>query len=462
MLKDLLKSNKVSKMIKKNMILFACMMMIIGLVQFSSGYTTGFSEIPLITSANQYYSVVFDEEGEAIVSLRLTLRNYDSEAINDVNIEIPGTSLTMLGVLQETYGYDEQVCSSWSTGCSEYGEGETCTKYDYDGNCLNYEKPCLKYGQVCQSYRTNSYNQRIFKRIDVEPVRLSNSYTLPLKLLTPVSENGYTNLLIVYKVEGYADKSLGAHKFNFETAKVPYTSSTVRVAINVQSGLNLKGTEAEINYLPNTQVFSAISDRAELSSGLSKSVESYSNSITYTRGLVEDATYLDPHESFSVKGLYAKSWARVNIGKILLVIMVLVGVIGFLYYGGKKLSGYARENLPEKVVKKKHTHHFMVPFLSGLFTSITIALLWVVTFIMIELADEMLRGSAEDLIALLFVLLAIMITLAMLIGVPIYVGTRFGGMMALFSTIAIFAWMFVFAIILFIIFTLFSSRAVFY
>jgi hypothetical protein len=451
--------NKTIKIIYPLILIFCLMLNIVSALSIAPVS----QEIPLITSANQYYSVLFDEEGEAIVSLNLYIKNSDTEDLSTVNLEIPGNNVQILGILQETSGYEDQQCISWNNGCIEYGQGSTCVQYDYNGNCVQNEQPCLKYGKTCTQYSTKYYNDKIYKKIKVEPQRLANSYSVPINLISAVKENGYTNLLIVYKTHGYVNNLAGVHKFEFETAKVPIMTNKVRVAVNVQSDLHLKGGSSQINYQPSINVFAgATNDKAELSMESSRQVNQYVQQITYARGLVKESNYLDPHESFTVEGKYSKSWAKLNLGKIAFIIAIVIGIVCFLYYGAKKLGHYAKNNAPKKITKNQETHNFMIPFLSGLFTSIGIALLWVLTIILMIVADNLSRTGFDDIFNIFIILFAILITMALMIGIPVYTGTKYGGLIAFFTIASIFCWLFVFAIIIFFVLIFFVSTLHYY
>ena len=413
-----------------------------------------YADIPLITSVDQYYSVTLDEEGEAIVSLRMNIKNMDSTDMSNINIEIPGNSVSLLGAMQETTGSEEQVCQSWVQGCTEYGSGQACVQYDYNGNCVTYEKPCLKYGNVCESYRTIRNYQTIYKKIDVKPIQQSNSVLLPVTFLSAVRPQGQTNIVLLYKVTGYVDKGMGSYDFEFETAKVPLMTQNVRVAVNVQGGLYLKGTRSNVNYQPNFKGISQAMEADTMTQEYSRAVTQYASSITYASGLVKTATYLDPHESFSVRGKYADSWAKINMGRIFFGLILLIGIVLFLVYGFRKVSNYAKEKLPQK--KAGNEHNFIVPFLSGLFTAIAMSVLWIVILVLSNLANDV--SGMDDLFILLIILIGVLLTLAMLIGVPVYTGMRFGGTQAIFTIISILGWIFVFAIIIFFIYSLFFSN----
>ena len=193
---------------------------------------------------------------------------------------------------------------------------------------------------------------------------------------------------------------------------------------------------------------------ATLSETQSDSVKAYINSINYMSGLVKTASYLDPYESFTVKGKYAKSWFRLYWLNIIFVILLILGVLAFLGYGTKKLFKYAKEAIPEKTVKKQAEtkHHFTIPFLSGLFASIAVVLMWVVSILIIQIGQGVLGSGSREIFALLIILLAILITLAALIGTPIYIGNKYGALMGLLTMLSLLGWLFIFTILAFFVF----------
>jgi hypothetical protein len=413
------------------------------------------SPIPMMTTANQYYSVLFDEEGEAIVSQNIVIRNADQKDIETFILEIPGRNVQVYGVVQETSG-EIRRCIQWKQDCLEYGQGQTCVQYNYKGDCVKYEQPCLKEGDVCVSYTTDYISSPSYQRIEVEPVQLSHSVSIPITLLDPVKQYEQTNLLLLYKAEGYVSKPFSVYKFEFETAKLPFTTENVRVAVNVQDELHLKGGKSNVNYISSFSGMSKVMAESAADMAVqSRHINSYINDIAYAPGLVKTATYLDPHESFSVRGKYAKNWFSLNFGYVLLVIFIKVVVLGFIAYGVKKLHAYAEKNLQKRVDKSKH--NFMVPFMSGLFSAMSICLLWIGVIILLNLGSLMNYGMRE-IFSLLIIVLSVLLTLTILIGVPIYIGNRYGGMAAGLTVACMIGWILVFVVLIFLIIALLTTK----
>ncbi|MBU0980775.1 MAG: hypothetical protein KJ709_08280 [Nanoarchaeota archaeon] len=412
-------------------------------------------DLQFVTSARQYYSVVFDGEGEAIVTLRLMIQNTEETDIGRVNVELPGEFITFFGVMQETSGYDKETCQEWTSGCVEYGQGQTCVEYDFEGECVKYERPCLNEGQVCSRYSTTRVNENVFRKIDVVPEQYSDSIVIPIELLSPIKSNGQTNILMMYKAEGFVDSTVGLHKFAFETAKLQYMTSNMRVAVNVQDGLRLKGTSARVNYEPSFGMFSKVMEAESLTADQARSVYSYSNNIMYQSGYVKTATYLDPHESFTVKGKYARSWGRLYLGSIVLWTLVGAAMIAFLVYGSRKIMGAHKG----KVVSHSEKNRFIVPFLGGLFTAIIVALIWVVSIVIIYTIS---KAFGTPFFGLILVLFTIMITLAVMIGAPIFIGSKFGPATGVFIMLSMLGWLFLFSVIIFVTYSIMMRQVFIY
>jgi hypothetical protein len=439
----------------KRTLTFLALMLI--LMSFASAQMLAY---PYLTSANQYTSVHFDEEGEATVSALITIRNSDTTPISGFNLEIPGNQVRLLGVLQEVSG--SRNCISYRDQCAEYGGGQTCVQYDYNGNCARYEQPCLRYEKTCVAYDNSYYYDRSYEKLTVEPVKLSNSVSLPLTLKEPISQNQETNVLVFYKVDGYVTDLLGAYDFDFETVKIPFSTNSVRVSVDVQDSLHLKGTSSNVNYQPNFDAFSTKMASADRFSGQSyQEMQSYTSNIMYAGGLVKTASNLDPQESFTVKGTYAASWIRLYLDVIFGVLLAAAAVIALLIYGTKKLRNLLPE--PKKSeASKQESHKFLMPFLAGLYSSIGITMLWAVVILITRFISSIFYYGYGSLLAMLLVLLVVLVTLALMIGIPIYVGSRYGAFTGIMTALSIFGWLIVFIIITIMVMYLFIQPTAYY
>src|SRR3989338_7731021 len=70
---------------------------------------------------NQFYSVVFDGEGDAIVAAKLKIQNIGKESLKELDIEIPGKNVRLVNIMQEVIRF-QKICGA----------------YDPKGNCSYY------------------------------------------------------------------------------------------------------------------------------------------------------------------------------------------------------------------------------------------------------------------------------------------------------------------------------------
>ncbi len=163
---------------------------------------------------NQFYNVVFDGEGQAVVVAKINVQNLKKDAINDLIFEIPGNNVRIISAFQESYE-KEQKCSYYSYDCVTYAKDTQCTQYDKDGDCVRYEKVCVKQDKQCASW----YNQTIYppKYYSLEKTeeQLSNSKRVEFKLDVGIKEQESTTLILYYKADGLASEAFDIFNFDF-------------------------------------------------------------------------------------------------------------------------------------------------------------------------------------------------------------------------------------------------------
>lgn len=404
-----------------------------------------------VTNANQYYSVIYDGEGEALVSLRIDIRNNEPTPMDGILVEIPSPYVQLYAVAENIPSGYIQECIRYVDGCEEFGAGSTCVTYDVNGNCLEYERPCLNVGQVCDEYRNVGAATTGYTRLEVTPTPLADSVSLPVEFSAPLMQGNTRTLLLMYKINDAADKSAGVFRYDFATARLPLMTRNVRVATNVQSGLILKGLKSNIDYRTDFAVLESSFSKMGAGAVQDEVYMSYANSISRARGVVDSATYLDAHESMVSSGQYSSSWFALYWGRLLWIILVILAVIGVIIFSSKRLKTYTRK---EKKVTKKETESkgFTLPFLSGLYTALSMLGLWIVTLVIVGLGHEFLRRSDFwDILGPLFIVLAVIGTLALLIGIPIHMSKKHGSTIGVYTLLSTLGWMFIFFIIAFIV-----------
>lgn len=361
---------------------------------------------------NQFYNVVFDGEGQAVVVAKISVQNLKKDIINNLVFEIPGSNVRIISAFQESYE-KEQKCSYYNYDCVVYAKDTQCTQYDNDGGCVRYEKVCIKKDQQCASW----YNQTIYppKYYSLEKTeeQLSNSKRVEFKLDVGIKEQESTNLILYYKADGLASEAFDIFDFDFQTIKMNFDTQQVKVSVGVNSGLYFEGGEAKVNYQSNFAVF----DKAELMSvkGVqSQELSDFSRSIEYSYGYVKTAQGLDPWESFSVKGKYATTWFALNKWKLFSGLLVVLAIISGLLFGVRKALKFKKANLS-----------LTVGF-SSLASSILVTIVWFGGIKLLQLFSKFFYSSNSQMFVLLLGLVWIMLLLVILFAPSIYFGVKKG------------------------------------
>ena len=343
---------------------------------------------------NQYYSVVFDEEGDAIVAAKLKIQNTGKDNLTEIEIEIPGESVRIVNMLQEVQQKDK-VCSYWE---------KICTDYDEDSGT------CGQYKETCSSWYWQNRWPALYYAIEKNVGLLSKSVRYDLKLPFPIQEQDTGIILVYYKVQGYVDKGIGTYDFDFETIKLNRDVDDIRVSVSVQEGLYLKGGEAKVDYRTG---FGALEKAAAYSEGVqSDDLQRFSSQIEYEQGYVKTARGLDPWESFHVNGEYATSWLMLHKLSVFFgsgfVLLILAGI----FFGFRKL------------IQSKGSFASLFGIGSG--SAVLLIITWFLFSFLIKNIGRWMDWRNSELVMLLLVLLGGIVTLAMLIGPPLYVGLTSG------------------------------------
>jgi len=257
----------------------------------------------LLFGQKHFYTVIFRGNGEAIVYGKLVLNNPNEEPLTDFSFEIPKVSPSELVLYQMKLPLE-------------------CVRYDYrlpGEPCLEWREP-----DYAQGYYYYSYRQGRAEYQKIQYTKSGNLYRFSLP--TPVEPHKSTAIIVGYAAKGYVKESLGLFNFNFETIKVPSRIEEIRVVVDVDTDLFLKGKRAEVDYgVPKGELAlpQAISSR---------SLDNLVGKIGSYGPLVKEAKNLAPNESFIVKGEYAKSWFRLYLSSILIVIVVLVLIFAGFYF----------------------------------------------------------------------------------------------------------------------------------
>jgi hypothetical protein len=334
-----------------------------------------------------FYTVIFDNEGEAAVAAKIQIQNTNTLTTNRLTIEIPG-NVRLINAIQE----------------------EHLNEIDY-----NYR------------YRNNFKYHPV--RYTTERLSKSTIYTftLPIK-----SEQFETTTLILYYKATYADKSMGIWYADFETAKFGYDIHNVRTSINVIPELKLKGTTTRVDYQPNFAVASVKITEAAQSAELSD----FSRNIEYSQGYTKRTQVLDPWESFHVEAEYSESTFLLYKGRI-------SGMSGIILILAAAIFFFLNKIKNKKPCKSSAIMPIIISFISAIIIyTATFTGLW-----LIDNLGHLIGYGISEVIAVMIVLFGVSGMIGLVFGPPLYYGIKKGvgsGMLTFGATIL---WLLLFGII---------------
>ncbi len=241
---------------------------------------------------NQFYAVSFDGEGDAIVRAQIDIENTLDRPLGNISLEIPGNAVVYK--IMQGYAYKDYA----------YGYGN-----DYYPN-PEYQNP---------------------QALDYTKTLTSGATILNIELWNAIERNNSGSIIIFYKIPNYAQKDFfGNYSFDFKTIidNRAVLIQNVRVAVNVQDGLSLKGGESSVDYRPGLGFMSeaTMAKASDSAIMIDPYYRDYYYGIRNAQGLVKTATNLDPFESFHVKGNYGENWLALNFADIALWI-IAAGII---------------------------------------------------------------------------------------------------------------------------------------
>ncbi len=264
---------------------------------------------PTISGARHQYVVTFDGEGEATVAAQFEQTNLAKEPVKLLSFAISGTSIKVLRVIQQ-YTIEK--------------EEEYCKEYDRQGNCVIKDKRKVsetKYGIVTPQVKQAA------KGLSVE---------IPFE--AAIEPNKQSTVYVSYKVNGYTtEEPLGLFKYQFETAEFDHAIDSADVAVYVEPDLYLQGSgKGRTNYLPNlAEGIAGYTTGAPLSSPFESR---FSSAISQDVAVSKQGVNLDPLETYTVKGAYARTWWRLYWSVIVLAIVGLAVFIGVIWIGERILE----------------------------------------------------------------------------------------------------------------------------
>lgn len=349
---------------------------------------------------NDYYAVTYDGEGDAIVSANLNIRNTQDKTIDVLTFELP-RDIVIYEVAQQ------------GSGCLQYLQEPLCDQWD-NGYCISYMTQ-----ERCASWGSGSYERIDTEYLDEET--LSDRTLLKITLPYEIEPDETAGIIISYKVNRDAWRFINYH-FDFETIVDNNAAliENVRVSVDVQPGLHLRGKDAEVEY---RQELFGMQKAASEQSLDSAQYSRYTSVIRQSRGFVRTSSNLDAGESFHVKGGYGKSRLALYAGTvfwwiagILGTILLVVNVLKRKRQGEGKRSVYREQSRLRTVV---------ISIATGFGAAVVLAIVSVLGIILLQVLAKVYYHDFQLLVMPLAILILLASALFLLFWPAIYIGRRY-------------------------------------
>ncbi len=413
---------------------------IVGVVSLSLFVLVGFAgttsaQSELLFGQNHFYTVIFRGNGEAIVYAKIAITNPDEKPMTEFSFEVPKVSPTEMAIYQMKLPQE-------------------CQNYNYNDPA----RPCLQYRDpdYAQQYYYYGYSNGKAEYQKIQYTKSGNLYKFTLP--TPVEAYKSTAIIVAYAAKGYVSESVGLYKFNFETLKVPSRIQEIRVAVDVDSDLLLKGKQSSVNY--NTLGLQS-SELSAPSAVSGVSLDKVVGQIGSYGPLVKTAKNLSPNESFMVKGEYATSWFRLYLSSILLTIFIILAVLVGIYFLARFLkkrngqNGQMGSGAGQQMTSQNPPSSISILNL----TNASVSLLSVVgvvglTYLLRFLTESNLLRSfnPDPVFAIIMVITIILMYVLVIIGPAVIIAIKHGWKAFLSILIAEFLWFVIFLVIYFALF----------
>ncbi len=425
-----------------NRLFFSLLSLVFLLVLFSSfSFASSISSSPFYNPPesstpfenNQYYSVIFDEEGEATVLAKLTFTNTENKQLQNTLLQIPKDA-KILALVQE-------ISPSNATRPTYY-----------------------------EMYTLNHYFQ--YKKITYSKEYSFENTNIAFSFPEAIKENEKGTILLYYKVNGYVQKDFNTYSFAFQTIKTPLDTTYIRASVHVEPELYLKDKKSSISYAGDNS-FGMFASVAKMTSSDMSSLSSVSYNLEKNnnlQGVIKEAYTLDPYENLIVKGSYSSSFIALYFFTILEIIFFTGLGIFIAIFIFKKLSSSSRvfssdTELSSSDVKLSSSESIFIQkkklrdiIFASFFSALALLIVLGGGIIFMQNLSHMIGYKYREIIALITIIILFLASVCAVVLTPIYVGRKYQEFSAGMSTsIAIILWLVFFSVlIIFLLRTIFE------
>jgi len=389
------------------------------------------SQSELFFAQNHSYTVIFRGNGEAITYVKIAITNPDQKPLTEFSFEIPRVSPTEIVMYQMKLPQE-------------------CVRYDY----RNPGNPCVEWRDPDYSQKYYYYNYGYQKdKTEYQKIQYTKSgnlyrFTLP----TPVEPYKSTTIVVAYAAKGYVKNSFGLFKFNFETIKVPSRIEQIRVAVDVDTDLLLKGKRAKVDYGTPVVNEMALGTKAISSRDLDRVV----GKIGSYGPLVKEAKNLAPNETLIVRGEYATNWFRLYLSSILITILIIAAIFTGIYFltkflkwrgrKGGQFKGGVNQQMPSQTPQSSISIFNLInASVSLLSVVLVVGLTYLLRFL---LESDLLRSvNIDSVFGIIGFITIILLYVLVIFGPSIIIAIKYGWKSLVSILIAEFLWFVIFLVI---------------
>lgn len=249
------------------------------------------------------YTVTFRGNGEAVVLLKTVFTNTGNTARNSIELRVPRT------IPKDIMAY--QVTAA--PRCIRYAAQPQTEMYmARPPRCEQYEETDF----------TPYWGNYTYRKAAAE----LKGDTITVSLPQAVAPERTGSVLLYFRGFGYARKNLaGAFGYTFETLKTDDRIQSVRVAIETDEDLVLKGVKGNVAYRFDDSVAELSAPKAAGLAIASPRLNSLYQQVGSGR-VVKSATNLQPLDSYVVKGAFADAAIKLYAGEIVLGFLIVVAL----------------------------------------------------------------------------------------------------------------------------------------
>ncbi len=383
--------------------------------------------MPVFFGHEHAYTVTLRGNGEAHVVLKAAFTNSTEATTSAVLFKVPKVELKDMVVYQVIREGNCMVYKQNTITRADFSI-PLCEKYDEP----NYFEPYY-YGNVTYKKTTAG--------IEGDGIKVT--------LAQDISPEKSGSIILFYTTEGYTTKTIfGGYDFKFETLKVAEPIRSLQVGINTDTNLNIKGVASEVQY---RDVFTPSIAMQEFSKGYSTDSTSQYFGQIGTGRLIKNAYELQPNETFTVEGMYGRTWWNLYAMETIIGILLVILAGGVIIFFLKKLYGKIMRSMKNESSEEsmpKNKQNVLVVLGLSFVSSFLITAYSIFQFFILSLIQRQYYDSTITLfIGLVLFIISLLIYGFLFVGPPLFVGIKKGTMWGIGTFVATLTWLFMYVLI---------------